>query len=86
MLDSVSAELQRLLGTLGAEDRSTVGDYVDSVREVERRIQNTERKASTADLPDLAQPMGIPERFDEHVSLMFDLQCAGVTGPTSPAW
>jgi hypothetical protein len=73
VLDSVSAELQRLLGTLGAEDRSTVGDYVDSVREVERRIQNTERKASTADLPDLAQPMGIPDRFDEHVSLMFDM-------------
>ena len=73
VLDSVSSELQRLLGTLGAEDRTTVGDYVDSVREVERRIQNTERKASSADLPDLAQPMGIPERFDEHVSLMFDL-------------
>jgi hypothetical protein len=73
VLDSVSAEIKRLLGTLGAEDRSTVGDYVDSVREVERRIQNTERKASSADLPDLAQPMGIPDRFDEHVSLMFDL-------------
>ena len=73
VLDSVSAELQRLVGTLGAEDRSTVGDYVDSLREVERRIQNAERKASSADLPDLAQPMGIPERFDEHVSLMFDL-------------
>jgi hypothetical protein len=73
VLDSVSAELQRLLGTLGSEDRSTVGDYVDSVREVERRIQNTERKASSADLPDLAQPMGIPDRFDEHVSLLFDL-------------
>jgi hypothetical protein len=73
VLDSVSAELQRLLGTLGAEDRSTVGDYVDSVREVERRIQNTERKASSADLPDLAQPTGIPDRFDEHVSLLFDM-------------
>jgi hypothetical protein len=73
VLDSVSAELQRLLGTLGAADRSTVGDYVDSVREVERRIQHTERSASSGDLPALAQPTGIPERFDEHVSLMFDM-------------
>jgi len=74
VLDSVTAELQSLLGTLGPGDRSTVSDYVDSVREVERRIQSTERKASSSEPLDLlAQPMGIPDRFDEHVSLMFDM-------------
>jgi hypothetical protein len=73
VLDSVNGELARLLQTVGASDRATIGDYVDSVREVERRIQATERNAATAELPDLSRPMGVPERFDEHVNLLFDL-------------
>jgi hypothetical protein len=74
ILDSVNDELRRLLGTLGAADRTTVGDYVDSVREVERRIQTTEKTGATDVLPTLERPTGVPDRFDEHVNLLFDMQ------------
>jgi hypothetical protein len=73
ILDSVMADLTRLQQSLGASDRAKVGDYVDSVREVERRIQSVEKNGAT-DLPTLDRPAGIPERFDEHVKLMYDLQ------------
>ncbi|HXH24396.1 MAG TPA: DUF1552 domain-containing protein, partial [Vicinamibacterales bacterium] len=49
-------------------------DYFDAIREVERRIQRAEARRPGADLPALVRPRGIPERFDEHVKLMFDLQ------------
>src|SRR5205085_1926252 len=74
ILDSVNEELTRLLGTLGPGDRTTVNDYVDAMREVERRIQAAERAGATEVLPTLNRPMGIPERFDEHVGLLYDMQ------------
>jgi hypothetical protein len=74
ILDSVTAELGRLLNSLGPDDRSLVDDYVESVREVERRIQRVEQHGATSVLPTLDRPVGIPERFDEHVTLMYDLQ------------
>ena len=73
ILDSVLEDLHRLERRLGSADRTTVGDYVDSVREVERRIQGVEIRAAS-DLSSLDRPMGIPERFDEHVKLMYELQ------------
>ena len=73
ILDSVIDDLERLQRSLGPSDRTKVADYLDSVREVERRIQGIERR-SASDLPDLTQPAGIPERFDEHVKLMYELQ------------
>jgi hypothetical protein len=73
ILDSVTAEMARLKRRLGANDLTKVDDYVDSVREIERRIQAVEAQAQTT-LPDLERPVGIPERFDHHVSLMFELQ------------
>jgi hypothetical protein len=73
ILDSVMADLARLQNSLGPSDRTKVADYVDSVREVERRIQRIEQR-NASDLPDLNQPSGIPERFDEHVKLMYELQ------------
>ena len=73
ILDSVTDDMARLMRSLGAGDRTRVGDYVDAVREVERRIQRAEQQAgqSTLALPD--RPVGIPESYDEHVKLMFDL-------------
>jgi hypothetical protein len=73
ILDSVMTDLARLQNSLGPSDRTKVADYVDSVREVERRIQRVEQR-NVSDLPDLNQPSGIPERFDEHVKLMYELQ------------
>jgi hypothetical protein len=72
ILDSVTEELGRLQNGLGAADRSTVGDYVESVREVEQRIQRAERAADVTVPPD--RPFGIPLKFEEHLGLMFDLQ------------
>lgn len=74
ILDSVTADLRRLLNTLGPEDRRQLDGYTDSVREIERRIQKAEKSNETSILPPLERPMGAPDRFDEHVNLMFDLQ------------
>ena len=73
ILDSVTEDMARLMRSLGAGDRTRVNDYVDAVREVERRIQRAEEQVgeSTLALPD--RPVGIPEEYDEHVKLMFDL-------------
>jgi hypothetical protein len=73
ILDSVTDDLRRLQQSLGPADRTKVADYVDTVREVERRIQSVETRGAS-DLPALDRPAGIPERFDEHVRLMYDLQ------------
>jgi hypothetical protein len=74
ILDSVTEDLHRLLRTLGPHDRIKVDGYVDSMREIERRIQSAEKASTTSVLPTLDRPMGIPERFDEHVNLLYDLQ------------
>jgi Protein of unknown function (DUF1552) len=73
ILDSVLDDLHRVERRLGPGDRTRVTEYVDSVREVERRIQGAEGRAET-ELPTLDRPKGIPERFDEHVKLMYELQ------------
>jgi hypothetical protein len=72
VIDSVLGDLQRLQRRLGPGDRTQVSEYVDAVREVERRIQGVE--TTGAELPALDRPRGIPERFDEHVTLMYELQ------------
>jgi hypothetical protein len=74
ILDSVMEDLLRLQRTLGPSDRSAVTDYVESVQEVERRIRSVESRSGSSDLPALERPSGIPERFDEHVKLMYELQ------------
>jgi hypothetical protein len=66
-------DLARLQRSLGPDDRTKVADYVESVREVERRIQRM-GGSGQSELPALERPLGIPERFDEHVKLMYDLQ------------
>ena len=73
ILDSVTEDMARLVNSLGAGDRVRVDQYVDAVREVERRIQRAEAQAgeSTLTLPD--RPVGIPETYDEHARLLLDL-------------
>src|SRR6187399_2722746 len=72
ILDFVASDLKDLQSGLGASDRSRLNDYLENVREIERRIQQamTQTKLQ-ADVP--AEPVGVPESFEEHVSLMFDL-------------
>jgi hypothetical protein len=74
ILDYVRTDFGRLTRSLGPTDRAQVDEYLDSVREVERRIQTVERLGDQDVLPALERPRGIPERFDEHVKLMYELQ------------
>ena len=72
LLDFVAEGLQDVKAAIGPSDRVRLGEYLDHVREIERRIQQAERQANTiADLP--AAPVGVPESFEEHAKLMFDL-------------
>ena len=73
ILDSVMEEASDLANTLGNSDRSKLGEYLDSVREVEQRIQTAEKQGGESiELPD--RPIGIPDSFEQHTKLMFDLQ------------
>jgi hypothetical protein len=71
VLDAVTYEIARLNRTLPATDRSRLNDYLDDIREIERRLQNAAR---SADVSSGAQvPFGIPESFTEHINLLWDL-------------
>jgi len=73
ILDAITQEVSHLEDQLGADDRTRVADYLDNVREIERRIQRSEQQAAVnSNIP--AAPVGIPESYEEHVKLMFDLQ------------
>jgi hypothetical protein len=72
ILDFVVDDLKDLEPGLGASDRGRLDGYLGHVREIERRIERAEAQASTQpDVP--AEPVGVPESYEEHVSLMFDL-------------
>ncbi len=72
ILDSVREEARRVASSLGAGDKTKLAEYLDSVREVEQRIQNAESQPVDIDLPE--RPTDVPESFDAHTKLMFDLQ------------
>ena len=73
LLDSVTQEVARLANTLGTGDRAKLTEYMDSVREIEQRIASAESNAAQAiELPE--RPIDIPESYEAHVKLMFDLQ------------
>lgn len=80
LLDSVSKEIARLKNTLGPGDRKKVSEYLDSVREVERRIQQSETASRDNPLPDLDRPAGVPAAYADHARLMFDLQLLAFQG------
>ncbi|HMF93725.1 MAG TPA: DUF1552 domain-containing protein [Vicinamibacterales bacterium] len=71
ILDSIRAELARLNRDLGAADRRTIDQYTQEIREIERRIQLA--ASVTAEIPEIDLPPGIPESFDEHIKLHFDM-------------
>jgi len=80
LLDWVIEDMARLRNDLGAEDRGRVDQYLDSVREVERRIQKAEADAADKQLPDLDRPVGVPAAYADHARLMFDLQVLAFQG------
>jgi hypothetical protein len=80
LLDWVREDITRLQKKLGPEDRSRVGQYLDTVREVERRIQKAEAETADHQLPDLDRPVGVPSAYADHARLMFDLQVLALQG------
>ncbi len=74
ILDWVLDDMAALRAKVGAGDRQRVNEYLDTVREVERRIQRAERQSADSPLPDLERPANVPESWEEHVKLMMDLQ------------
>jgi Protein of unknown function (DUF1552) len=75
LLDSISEEAASLQRVLGPRDRIRMNDYLENIREIERRIQQIERRQGTPIVAGAA-PLGVPDSFDEHVGLMFDLLAA----------
>lgn len=73
LVDSVNDRVHQLQRKLGAADNRKVDDYLASLRDVERRIQKAEEQSSK-ELPNVKQPVGIPDNFAEHVRLLYDLQ------------
>ena len=73
LLDSVSDRVNQLQRQLGTADTRKMNDYLAALRDVERRIQKAEEQSSK-ELPDVTQPAGIPEKFEDHVRLLYDLQ------------
>jgi Protein of unknown function (DUF1552) len=73
ILDSVTARVKQLQQKLGPADNTKVNDYLESLRDVERRIQKAEEQ-SAKEGPDVDQPAGVPAGFDAHVRLLYDLQ------------
>jgi hypothetical protein len=72
ILDSLNGSLSRMRGSVGASDRARLDSYTENVREIERRLQIA-MKASTVAPADLTVPVGVPQTFDEHIKLQFDL-------------
>lgn len=81
ILDLVTHQIAQLKTTVGPGDRRKLDDYLESVREIERRIQAVELRNSDAQTRELpGAPAGVPDSWDEHVRLMFDLQAVAFAG------
>src|SRR5437899_7577461 len=75
ILDLIRGDVAKLQKDLAPSDRTRLNAYLDDVREIERRIQKIELYNSSGDSHPLpATPIGVPDSFEEHVKLMFDLQ------------
>jgi len=73
ILDAVRQQAARLEGRVGSRDRSTIREYLDNVREIERRIQRTESQNANSVTALSTTPAGVPEDWSEHVRLMYEL-------------
>ncbi len=84
-LDAVAGRIAELKADLGSEDRRKLDEYVESIRDVERRIAVAMKKP-LPDLPDTPRPPGIPDAWPDHVRLMFDLQALALQADLTRVW
>src|SRR5439155_8699051 len=80
LLDWMKEDISRLRKKLGPSDRNKVTEYLDTVREVERRIQRAEAQTADSRLPDLDRPLGVPAAYADPARLMFDLPVLALAG------
>src|SRR3954470_16394299 len=80
LLDFVKDDITQLGKTLGPADKARVDQYLEAVRDVERRIQRAEQGVADNPLPDLDRPVGVPAAYADHARLMFDLQVLAMQG------
>jgi len=73
ILDFVREDVARLEPGLGVRDKSKLNEYLEGIREIERRIQKAEEQSATMKMPLLERPSSIPDEFEEHAKLMSDL-------------
>ena len=84
-LDAVTERIAGLKAKLGAGDRRKLDEYVESIRDVERRIQVASRQRPM-DLPAMSRPAGVPDSWPDHVKLMFDLQTLALQADLTRVW
>lgn len=84
-LDAVTERISELKNRLGASDKRKLEEYVESIRDVERRIQVASQKRPV-ELPEMARPAGAPDSWVDHVKLMFDLQTLAVQADLTRVW
>jgi len=73
ILDYVRENVGRLQPRLGARDNRKLNEYLEGIRDIERRIQKAEQQSATMKMPVMERPAGIPEEFEDHAKLMSDL-------------
>ena len=73
ILDYVRGDVARLEPGLGTRDKGKLDEYLEAIRDIERRIQKAEEQSATMKIPIMERPVGIPETFEEHAKLMADL-------------
>ena len=84
-LDNLLERITELKLRLGPGDRRKLDEYVESIRDVERRIEVASRK-QPGNLPDMTRPAGAPDAWSEHVKLMFDLQVLALQADLTRVW
>ncbi len=81
LLDWITHEVAGIKPTLPTSDRNRVDDYLETIREIERRIQKIEERNRSGEARELpTAPVGVPDSYEEHVKLMFDLQALAFAG------
>jgi len=81
LLDWVTHEVAAIKPSLSVSDRGRVDEYLETIREIERRIQKIEERNRSGEVRELSTaPVGVPDSFEEHVKLMFDLQAVAFAG------
>lgn len=73
ILDSVTQSINQLESKLGPGDRIVVDEYLTAVREIEQRIQRTQQNNVSTPLPNVEQPAGVPDSYEEHIETLFEM-------------